>query len=69
MLDLAALADARRRRHLAVREPGGPTRRRFLQGAAVAGGVSASRLPPWLAEAGRRLGHPDRRRPTACSWS
>jgi uncharacterized protein (DUF1501 family) len=37
-------------RETRLREPGGPTRRRFLQGAAVAGGVTAAGIPTWLAE-------------------
>jgi uncharacterized protein (DUF1501 family) len=34
----------------ALREPGGPTRRRFLQGLVVAGGVTAAGLPSWMLE-------------------
>ncbi len=48
MLDLA--------RETRLREPGGTTRRRFLQGLAVAGGVTASGIPTWLADAAGAAG-------------
>lgn len=49
-MELLDLTEARRHdAKYIVREPVGPTRRRFLQGAAVASGVAAAGIPSWLA--------------------
>jgi uncharacterized protein (DUF1501 family) len=48
MLDLVPSPDLVHETRL--REPGGTSRRRFLQGLAVAGGVTAAGIPTWLAD-------------------
>ena len=51
MFDLAAHASADNPFPASrLREPGGSTRRRFLQGLVAAGGLTASGLPSWLIE-------------------